>query len=168
MVSKLPNVTWPKGTFVETVKGWQQEWFYITEPRDTTWAATPEFKSGPPMWLASWINKGLDWSSSDEVMMLQKRIKNMIEKNTTLADVVQVMLFRRILPCQRRPLHMWKFSPAGPRTLQRFFDTMHEDIWKLLFKAQKSWPETTKDIGLDCAHPATPVSFMISEHNFNL
>ena len=23
MVSKLPNVTWPKGTFIETVKGWQ-------------------------------------------------------------------------------------------------------------------------------------------------
>ena len=22
MVSKMPNVTWPKGTFVETVKGW--------------------------------------------------------------------------------------------------------------------------------------------------
>ena len=43
MVSKMPNVTWPKGTFVETVKGWQQLWFYITEPRDATWAAAPEF-----------------------------------------------------------------------------------------------------------------------------
>ena len=83
---------------METVKGWQQEWFYITEPHDTTWAATPEFKFGPPMRLASWINKGLDWSSSDEVMMLQKCIKNMMEKNTRLADVIQVMLFRRILP----------------------------------------------------------------------
>ena len=30
MVSKLPNTTWPKGAFVETVKVWQQEWFYIT------------------------------------------------------------------------------------------------------------------------------------------
>ena len=59
-----------KGAFVETVKGWQQEWFYITEPRDITWAATPEFKSRPPMRLTSWINKGLDWASSDEVMTL--------------------------------------------------------------------------------------------------
>jgi hypothetical protein len=33
MVSKLPNTTWPKGALVETVKVWQQEWFYITEPR---------------------------------------------------------------------------------------------------------------------------------------
>ena len=34
MVSKMPNVSWPKGTFVETVKGWQQQWFYVTEPSD--------------------------------------------------------------------------------------------------------------------------------------
>ena len=67
MVSKLPNVTWPKGIFVETVKGWQQEWFYFTEPHGSTWAAPSEFKSGPPMWLTSWLNKGLDWASSDEV-----------------------------------------------------------------------------------------------------
>nr|XP_020177180.1 nucleolin-like [Aegilops tauschii subsp. strangulata] len=33
---------------------------------------------------------------------------------------------------------------------------MHEAIWKLLFKSQKSWPETSEDIGLDCNHPATP------------
>ena len=118
MVSKLPNVTWLKGAFVEIMKGWQQEWFYITEPRGATWAATPEFKSGSPMWLTSWINKGLAWASSDEVMMLQKRIKNMMEKNTSLADVIQVMLFCWILPCQRRPPHMWEFNPSGPRTLQ--------------------------------------------------
>src|SRR3990170_2333820 len=92
MVSKLPKVTWPKGAFVETVKIWQQEWFYITEPRGTKWAAAPAFRSGPPLWLASWTNKGLDWGSSDEGVMLQKRIKSMIEKDITLANVVQVML----------------------------------------------------------------------------
>ena len=54
----------------------------------------------------------------DEVLMLQKRIKNMIEKNTSLTDVIQVMLFRRVLPCQRRPLHMWEFNLEGSRTLQ--------------------------------------------------
>ena len=60
VVSKLPNVTWPKGAFVETVKIWQPEWFYITEPHGANWAATPEFRSGPPMRLASWTNQGLD------------------------------------------------------------------------------------------------------------
>ena len=33
MVSKLPKVKWPEGTFMETIKVWQREWFYITEPR---------------------------------------------------------------------------------------------------------------------------------------
>ena len=42
MVGKMPNVTWPKVSFVETVKGWQSGWFYITESRDTNWPATPE------------------------------------------------------------------------------------------------------------------------------
>ena len=43
MVGKMPNVTWPEGSFMETVKGWQSGWFYITEPCDTNWAAAPEF-----------------------------------------------------------------------------------------------------------------------------
>ena len=48
MISKLPNATWPKGAFVETVKIWPQEWFYIIEPRRTNWAAILEFRSEPP------------------------------------------------------------------------------------------------------------------------
>ena len=43
MVGKMPNVTWPEGSFVETVKGWQLGRFYITEPHDANWVATPEF-----------------------------------------------------------------------------------------------------------------------------
>ena len=35
MVSKLSNVSWPKDTFVDTVKEWQRQWFYVTEPRGT-------------------------------------------------------------------------------------------------------------------------------------
>ena len=45
MVSKLPKVTWPKGAFVETMKIWQQEWFYITKPHGANWEDTPEFRS---------------------------------------------------------------------------------------------------------------------------
>lgn len=105
-------------------------------------------------------HKGLDWASSEEVTTQQKRVKSMVDKNTSLANMIQVMLFRRILPCQRRTLHMWEFDPASPRTLQRFIGTKHEDIWKLLFKTRKMWPPTTEDLGLDCAHPANPVSFL--------
>ena len=34
MVGKMANVTSLEGSFVETMKGWQSGWFYITEPRD--------------------------------------------------------------------------------------------------------------------------------------
>ena len=67
------------------------------------------------MRLTSWLNKGLDWASSDKVMTLQKRVKSMVDKNTSLASVIQVMLFHQILPCQRRTQYMWEFDPASPK-----------------------------------------------------
>ena len=53
MVGKMPNITWLEGSFVETIKGWQSGWFYITELCDPAWAAAPEFRSGIPTWLTS-------------------------------------------------------------------------------------------------------------------
>ena len=116
-VSKLTNTPWPKGSFTETSNLWQREWFYITEPLGTKWAATPAFRSGPPIQLASWVNKGLDWGSIDEVQTLQSRIQRLLEKDAGLINVIQLMLVRRVLLCQRRPLRMWEFNPEGPRTL---------------------------------------------------
>ena len=81
------------------LKGWQRQWFYVTEPRDGTWAAAPEFQSGAPMRLTSWLEKGLNWSSSDELIALQTRIQSMVDKNIKLVNMIQVMLVRRILPC---------------------------------------------------------------------
>ena len=88
MVGKMPNVTWPEGSFVETVKGWQSGWFYITEPRDTNWAATPEFRSGVPMRLTSWQEKGLTWGSQDELTALQTHVQNMIIRKVKLVNVI--------------------------------------------------------------------------------
>ena len=110
------------------------------------------------MRLTSSLKKGLDWASSDEVSVLQTRIKSMVDKNIKLVSMIEVMIFCRILPCQSRTCHLWEFDPAKHQTLQRFFGTMHEDIWKVLFKANKSWPKTTEDRGHDLAHPASPVS----------
>ena len=45
------------------------------------------------------------------------------------------MLIRRIHPCQRRAYNMWEFYPAEHQTLLELFDTTHEDVWKVLFKA---------------------------------
>ena len=70
MVSKLPREEWPDGTFIETVKVWQKEWFYITEPRRANWEAIPAFRSGPPTRLVSWTKKGLDWEPNKEVLLL--------------------------------------------------------------------------------------------------
>ena len=71
MLGKIPNIVWLEGAFVETIKGWQSGWFYITEPRDPEWAAAPEFRSGTPMRLTSWKEKGLPWGNSEELTGLQ-------------------------------------------------------------------------------------------------
>ena len=96
--------------------------------------------------------------------MLQKSITNMIGKNISLTDVIQVMLFRPTLPCQLQASHMWGINPEEPWTLKHFFGTAHEDIWKLHFKAQKMWPKNTEDIGLDIENPASEVSISFSEY----
>ena len=88
MVGKMPNITWLEGSFVETIKGWQSGWFYITEPRDPEWAAAPEFRSGIPTRLTSWKEKGLSWGSSGELTGLQTCIQNMVNKKLKLVNVV--------------------------------------------------------------------------------
>ena len=127
MVGKMPNITWLEGSFVETIKGWQSGWFYITESRDPAWVAAPEFRSGIPMRLTSWKEKGLSWGNSKELTGLQTCIQNMVDKKLKIVNIVQVMLIRRILPCQQREFTLWEFNPAQHRTLNRLFDTTHED-----------------------------------------
>ena len=129
MVGKMPNITWLEGSFVETVKGWQSGWFYITEPRDANWVAAPKFRSGVPMRLTSWQEKGLTWGSLEEITGFQTCLQIMITRKIKLVDVIQVMLVRRILPCQHRTCYLWEFDSAEHQTLLRLFGTTHEDIW---------------------------------------
>ena len=98
-IGKLAGAVWFEGSFAESFGMWQQGWFYINEPRGSKWAATPTFRPGPPIQLASWINKGLDWGSVNEVQTLQSRIRSLSKKGIDLVNVVQVMLVRRTLPC---------------------------------------------------------------------
>ena len=140
--------------------GWQLGWFYITEPRDTNWVAAPEFRSGIPMRLTSWKEKGLSWGSSVELDGLQKCIRNMASKKLKLVNIVQVMLFRRILPCQQRAFNLWEFDPAQHQTLSELFDTTHKDVWKVLFKGAEVPPPLTEDRGLSAKRPANPVSLL--------
>ena len=84
MVGKMPNVLWPEGSFVESLKGWQSGWFYITEPRD------PKFWSGPPTRLTSWKETGLSWGKKGELTRLQKCVQTLVDKKLKLVNVVQV------------------------------------------------------------------------------
>ena len=103
MVGKMPNVIWLEGSFVETIKGWQSAWFYITEPRDAKWLTT---RSGFPTRLTSWKEKGLSWGSSVELDGLQKCIRSMASKKLKLVNIVQLCssagpsrVNNGILPC---------------------------------------------------------------------
>ena len=69
------------------------------------------------------------------------------------------MLIRRILPCQRQTCYLWEFDPAKHQTLLELFGTMHEDIWKVLFKANEMPPPTIEDRGLSSKRQANSVSF---------
>ena len=80
------------------------------------------------MRLTSWLEKGLNWASSDELTALQKRIQSMVDKNIKLVNVIQVMLFRRVLPCQSRTCNLWEFDPAKHQTLLELFGMMHENV----------------------------------------
>ena len=70
------------------------------------------------MQLTSWLEKGLEWSLLHELTSLQRRIMSMVDKNVKIFNVIQVMLARRIVPCQSRTCHLWEFDPAKHHTLQ--------------------------------------------------
>ena len=103
---------------------------------------------------------GLSWGNSAEVTGLQTCIKDLIGRKVKLVNIVQVMLFRRILPCQRRAFSLWEFDPAQHQTLSRLFDTKHEDAWKVLFKSSEVSPPVTEDREFCAKHQANAVSLI--------
>src|SRR4051812_2963104 len=147
MVGKIANVLWFDGSLVESLKGWQAGWFYITKPRDPKWAAAPEFRSGPPTRLMSWTRTGLSWGNEEEVTGLQTCIRSLVDKPIRLVNVIQVMIIRLILPCQQLGFTLWEFNSAQHRTLNRLFDTTYEDVWKVLFKGSECPASASEDRG---------------------
>ena len=100
----------------------------------------------------------MDWGSVNDVPTLQIRIQDLLKRDISLVKVIQVMLVRRVLPCQRRPLGMWDFNPEGPRTVQHFFGRTLEGMYQL------KCPVTIEDAGLDCNRPDTQVSNSATKH----
>ena len=85
----------------------------------------------------------------------------MVNKKVKLVNVVQVMLIRQILPCQRRGFNMWEFDLAQHQTLNGLFDTMYEEVWKVLFKGAEAPASATEDRGFSSQHPADEVSDIV-------
>ena len=112
------------------------------------------------MRLTSWKKKGLARGALAELTGLQNCVENMISKKIKLVNMVQVMLFRRILPCQRRAFNLWEFNAAQHQTLQDLFDTMHKDVWKVLFKSSEVPPPLSEDRGLSATRLASLVSLL--------
>ena len=158
VISKNADAPWPEGSFQEELGLWQHEWFHITAPRGTKWAAAPAFRSGPPPQLASRVNKGLEWGPANDVPALQSRIRDLLKRDISLVKIIQVMLVCRILPCKRRPLRMWEFNPEGPRAIQSFLGLTHKEMYKLFFGPQIDCPDTTEDVSLSYNRPAAQVS----------
>ena len=82
-----------------------------------------------------------------------------MSKNLKLVNVVQVMLIRRILPCQQRAFKLWEFDPAQHRTLSRLFDTTYEAAWRVLFKGAEAPASATEDRGFSSRCQASEVSY---------
>ena len=132
-------------------------WFYITEPRDPEWVASPEFRSGPPTRLTSWKETGLSWGKKGELTRLQTCIQTLVDNKLKLVNVVQVMLIRLILPCQQRAFNLWEFDPARHQTLSRLFDMTYKDAWKVLLKGAEAPASATEDRGFSAQRHALTV-----------
>ena len=104
----------------------------------------------------------------NDVPTLQSCIRDLLKRDVGLVKVMQVMLVRRVLPCQRRPLRMWDFNPEGPRTIQQFCGVTLEGMYELFFGPQIKCPDTTEDAGLSCNRPDTQVSSPSAEHVVSL
>ena len=84
-----------------------------------------------------------------------------MNKKLKLVNVVQVMLIRRILPCQEQAFKLWEFNPAQHQTLSRLFDTTYEEAWRVLFKGAEAPASATEDRGFSSQRPAGEVSYVI-------
>ena len=78
---------------------------------------------------------------------LQTCIQSLVNKPIRLVNVIQVMLVRRILPCQQWDFNLWEFDLKQHQTLSRLFDMMYEDAWKVLFKGTEAPASASEDRG---------------------
>ena len=101
----------------------------------------------------------LSWGQKGELTGLQTCIQTLADKKLKLVNVVQVMLIRLILPFQRWAFNLWEFDPAQHQTLNRLFDMMYEDAWRMLFKGAEAPASAAEDRGFSTQHHVHVVSY---------
>ena len=79
-------------------------------------------------------------------------------KKLRLVNVVQVMLVRRVLPCQEQAFNLWEFDPKQHQALSGPFDTTYEGAWRVLFKGAEAPTSATEDRGFRSQRQADEVS----------
>ena len=84
-----------------------------------------------------------------------------MDKKLKLVNVVQVMLIRRILPCQERAFNLWEFNLEQHQALSGLFDTTYEAAWRVLFKGGEAPASATEDRGFSTKRPAGAVRYVI-------
>ena len=76
-----------------------------------------------------------------------------------LADVINVMLNRRIIPLQLRATPMWAQKPEDMDSITTFFRSTLAAMWtKLMKMAKDKIPKKGEDRGLEHGYDAPPVS----------
>ena len=108
----------------------------------------------------SWKETVLSWGDEKEVTGLQTCIQSLVNKPVWLVNVIQVMLVRRILPCEQRDFNLWEFDPVQHQTLSRLFDMTYEDAWKVLFKGAEAPASASEDRGYSSQHHTSEVSYL--------
>src|SRR3954471_12344758 len=116
---------------------------------------------GPPTTFNIVDQHRLDRGLPKDVPLLQGRIKDLLQGDLNLVKVTQVMLIRRTLPGQRRPLRLWEFNPEGPRALRNFMGVTPMEMYKLFFGSQEVSPDLTEDAGLSRNRPDTQVGDLV-------
>ena len=75
-----------------------------------------------------------------------------------LADIINVMLNRRMLSLQRRATPMWAHQPEDMVPVKHFFRSTPAGMWTLLFKpSEDGFPPEGSDRGFKVAHDAPEV-----------
>nr|XP_020147955.1 tropomyosin alpha-3 chain-like [Aegilops tauschii subsp. strangulata] len=90
------------------------------------------------MRLTSWINKGLDWASSDEVMMLQKCVKTSA-KDTEVSELQRKL---KLADDEIDRINKWFDDAQGTATE---FETLKSTLAKAKEQARASKAATDKE-----------------------